>query len=173
MGDAQRDVDAFVDQVDRPIEQIELGGDPVMRVEEVIEDRAQDLRSAHHGGRQGQQSARRGALAGDGNFGVFEIGKHAPAHRRVARTRLAQAQRAGGAMKQGHADMALQKGDGAADCGGRAAETPAGGGEAAFVERRHENPHRLDAIHHSSSNRNTDMHISDIPTKMAMNYMPG
>ena len=50
-------------------------------------------------------------------------------------------------MEQRYADVALEKGHGAADSGRRASELAAGSSEAAFVEGGDEDLHRVDAIH--------------------------
>jgi hypothetical protein len=52
--------------------------------------------------------------------------------------------------KQLGADMRFQKGNGAADGGGRTAELAARGGKAALVERGDKDLHRIDTVHPSS-----------------------
>ena len=87
------------------------------------------------------------AFAGRNDIGLLEIDQHAAAGGGVALAGLAQLERAGGAMKQFGADMRLEEGDRAAHRRRRPAEAPARAGEAALVDGRHKDLHRVDAIH--------------------------
>ena len=147
MRDAQRDVDAFVDQVDLAVEQIEPHRHGRMFVHESVEHRPQDIFAGDDRRGQRQRAARGRAFAGRSDIGLLEIDQHAAAGGGVALAGLAQFERAGGAMKQFSADMLLEEGDRAAHRRRRSAEAPARTGEAALVDGRHKDLHRVDAIH--------------------------
>jgi hypothetical protein len=63
MRDAQSDVDAFIDQVHRPVEQIELRRHRRIGVEKGIQDRTQHLLATDDRRRQGKSAARCRSLA--------------------------------------------------------------------------------------------------------------
>ena len=79
--------------------------------------------------------------------GLLEVDQDAAAGGGVTLAGLAELDRARGAMKQLGADMRLEEGDRAADRRRRPAEPPARAGEAALVDGRHEDFHRVDAVH--------------------------
>ena len=84
---------------------------------------------------------------GRDNVGLLEIDQHAAAGRDIALAGFAQLERAGGAMKQLGPDMGLEEGDRAAHRRRRPAKPPARAGEAALVDGRHKDFHRVDAVH--------------------------
>ena len=84
--------------------------------------------------------------AGD-DVGLLEVDQHAAAGRDITLAGFAELERAGGAVKQLRADMRFEEGDRAADRGRRPAKAPAGAGEAALVDGRHKDFHRVDAVH--------------------------
>ncbi len=155
MRDAQREIDAFIDQVDRPVEQIESHRHHRMLVHEGVEHRPQDIFARNDRRRKRERAARRRAFAAGDNVGFLEIDQHAAAGGGVALACLAQLERTGGAMKQLGADMLFEKGDRAAHGRGRPAEPPSRARETALVDGRHKHLHRVDAIHLCFSNRGT------------------
>ena len=155
MRDAQRDVDAFVDQVDRPVEQIEPHRYHRILVHEGVEHRPQNVFAGNDRRGKRERAARRRAFAAGNNVGFLEIDQHAAAGGDIAFAGFAQLERAGGAMKQFGADMLFEKGDRAAHGRGRPAEPPSRARETALVDRRHKHLHRVDAIHLCFSNWGT------------------
>src|SRR6516165_8898650 len=100
MRDTQRDIDAFIDQVHKPVEQIEVRRHRRVGVEEVIEDRAQYPLAASDRRRQSKRAARRRSLACGQNIGLLEISEHAPASGGVALAGFAQFDKARRAMEK-------------------------------------------------------------------------
>ena len=97
------------------------------------------------GRRQRQRAARRRPFTAGQDVGLLKFGEHPPAGRRITLAGLAQLDRPRRAMQQFGTDMGFEESDGAADGGGRAA----GAGKTALVERRDEDLHGIDTVHHS------------------------
>jgi hypothetical protein len=155
MRDAQRNVDAFIDQVDWPVKQIELCRYHRIFVHEGVEHRPQDIFAGDDGRGEGKRAARGRAFASGCDVGLLEIDQHAAAGGDIALAGLAQLERACRAMKQFGADMLLEESDRPAHGGRRPAKAPAGASEAALVDGRNKHLHRIDAIHLSSGEGNT------------------
>ncbi len=147
MRNAERHVDALIDQVHGPVEKIELHRHCLVFVHEGVDERSQDVFARDHRRGKGQRAPRRRPFTGRNNVGFLEIDQYAAAGSGIALARLAQFERAGRAMKQFNANMRLEEGDCAADGGRRPAEAPARAGEAALVDGRHKDFHRVDAVH--------------------------
>jgi len=147
MRNSQRGIDAFIDQVHKPVEHIEVHRHRRIGVEKVIQNRMQHLLAAGDRRRHGKGAARGRSLACRQDIGLLEIGQHAPAGGGIALAGLAQLDQACRAVEQLHADIALEEGHGAADGGGRASELAARAGKAPFVERGDEDLHGVDAVH--------------------------
>ena len=118
MRDAERDVDALVDQIHRPVEQDEPRRHRLIFVHEGFEDRPQNIFAGDDGRGQGQRAARRRAFAAGDEIGLLEFDEDAAARRDIALAGLAQLERPRGAVKQFGPDMVLEEGDRAAH-GGR------------------------------------------------------
>ena len=155
MRDAQRDIDAFIDQVDRPVEQIESRRHRLMFVHEGVEHRPQDIFAGDDRRGKRQRAARRRAFAAGDNVGLLEIDQDAAAGGDIALAGLAQLERAGGAMKQFGPDMLSRERRSRGSPRPATAEPPAGAGEAALVDGRDKDFHRVDAVHLFFSNWGT------------------
>ena len=150
IADAKRDVKTLIDQVHRPVEQQEPRRHGRVSIKKGVENRPQHHLARYDRGRQRERAARRGPFAAGQDVGLLEFGEDVPAGRRIALADLAQLDRSRRAMQQLGPDMGFEKGDGAADRGGRAAELAARCGKTPLVERRDEDLHRIDTVHHSS-----------------------
>lgn len=109
MADTHREVDALIDQVDEAIQHEKADRDGRVKVEEVVQYRAQDLFAEDRWCGDGQSSARSRALAARQHVGFFKIDQYAPAGCCIALARLAQLQRSSGPMQQLDTNMRLQK----------------------------------------------------------------
>jgi hypothetical protein len=147
---AQREVDAFIDQVHRPVEQQKPRGNRRTGIEEGVEDRSQHHLSRQHGRRERQRAARRRPVARGDGIGLFEFSQDPSARCRIAFTGLAQFDRPRRAVQKLRADMRLEESDRAADRRGRTAELATRGCETSFVERHDKDLHRIDTVHQSS-----------------------
>lgn len=147
MADTQCDINAFIDQVHRPVEQRKFRGYRRKRVQEVIQDRAQNLLAAKHRRRQGERATRHRFSARRHEVGLLEVGQQAPADGRITHAGFAQPAGACCAMEKLRSDMAFKEGHGAADRGGRASELAARRCEAAFIKRGNEDLHNVNAVH--------------------------
>src|SRR6266446_3872584 len=147
MPNTQGGIDAFIDQVYRPVEQQELCRHRRKGVEKVVQDRTQHLLAAENGRCEGKSAARARPLACRQHIGLIETGQQASAGGSIALADFAQLVRACRAMEKLHADTALKEGHGAADSGRRASELATGTSKAALVERSYEHLHGVDAIH--------------------------
>ena len=78
MGDAQRDIDALIDQVDGPVQQEEANRDGRIEIEKVVDDRPQHLFPGDRRRRNGQYPARGRAFAGREHVGLLELDQNPP-----------------------------------------------------------------------------------------------
>ena len=147
MRNSQRGIDAFIDQVHKPVEHIEVRRHHRIGVEKAVQYRTQHLLAAGDRRRHGKDAARGRSLACRQDISLLEIGQHAPAGGGVALAGFAQLDQACRAMEKLHTDMIFKKGHSAAYGGGRATELASRPGKAALIERGDEDLHRVDAIH--------------------------
>src|SRR5258705_7855346 len=147
MRDAERNVDALIDQVYRPVEKIEPHRDSPVFVHEGVDHRSQDIFACDHRRGEGQRAARRRTFAGRKDVGFLEIDQYAAASGGIALARLAQFERTRRAMKQFSANMRLEESDRAADRCRRSAEAPARTSKTPLGDGRHKDFHRVDAVH--------------------------
>ena len=145
--DAQRSVESFLHQVDRPVEQRERHGHIGETLEKLDHDR-DHVQSAEHDRRGDAQFAARCApLPGGRAFDLVEFRQHPARARQEARAGIGQADRPGGAIEQPDAKAGLQFGDGARDRGRRAAEVTRRRGEAAPLGHLDEQRCAVDPVH--------------------------
>ena len=90
MRNTQGGIDALIDQVHRPVEQMEPRRHRRIGVEKGIQDRTQHLLAADERRRQGKSAARGRSLTRRQDIGLFEIGQHAPAGGGIALAGFAQ-----------------------------------------------------------------------------------
>src|SRR5258705_12269306 len=147
MRDAERHVDAPIDQVHGPVEKIEPHRDSLVVVHEGVDHRSQDIFAGDRRRGEGQRPARRRPFAGRKNVGFLEIDQYAAASSGIALTCLAQFERTRRAMKQFSANMRLEESDRAADGCRRSAEAPARTSKTPLGDGRHKDFHRVDAVH--------------------------
>ncbi len=147
MRDAQCDVNAFVDQAHRPVEQLQADGDLRIALDEVVEDGAQHILTGGDRRCDREQAAGRRAFVGHQHVRFFEFSQDAPAGRRIALASLAQLDGPGGPVQQRRPRVLFKEGDGPAHRRRRAAKPARRTSQTAFVERGDEHLHRIDSVH--------------------------
>ena len=115
LGDAQGDVDPFLDQIGVAVEQDEIDRYGREGFEIGIDDGTQDLLAADRRRRHGQRTPRGGLLARRHHLGFLQIDENTAARGGIALADLTQLDRAGGTVKQRGADLLLEERDGSAD----------------------------------------------------------
>ena len=115
IGDAQGDIDAFVDQIDVPVQEEEPHRNGRVEIEKIVDDRPQHLLPQDRGCRNGQCPTRSGPFARGEHVGLLQLDQHPSTGNHVARPRFAQLERPGGSMQQLDPDMGFQKGKRTAD----------------------------------------------------------
>src|ERR1700737_2547227 len=141
MCDAERNVDAFVDQVYRPVDKMEPHRYSWIFVHEGVKDRPQDIFAGDDRRSNGQRSARGRPFAGRNDVSLLKIDQNAAARGGVTLTGLAQFERPRRAMKKLGADMGLEEGDRTAHGSRRSAQASARSSETPLIDGRHKDLH--------------------------------
>jgi hypothetical protein len=149
VGNPQRDVDAFVDQIHLTIDEKQPDRHRRIFVHEGIDHRPYQVFPGDDGRGQRQDPAGRRAFAAGRNIRFLEVDQHAPAGDYVALARLAQFQGACSPMQQLGPDVRFEKGYCPTHRRRRSPQPPARTGQAAFVHGRHKDFHRIDTVHGS------------------------
>ena len=161
--DADRDVDAFLDEVDQPIREDELDGHRRVLRQEVADERGH-LAPAEHVGRGDHEAPGGiGALGPRGALGVVDVGEDPAGSLEVARTRVRERHGPRGPLQEPDRELLLERGDQAGDHRRRDPEAPGGGGEALQLGDGDERRHGGEAVHdHYFCFRNSALSIVPI-----------
>lgn len=146
VGDADRDIDAFIDERNHPVEKQEThihGGVPFQEVEQ---DRQHVETAEEDGGGDGQPTGRCGIAAGGAGFGFGHVAQDPPAVREILVAGSGELHRPGGADEEPGADALFKGGHRARDDGGRQPERPRRAGKTPGVGHRGKDPHRVEPI---------------------------
>ena len=129
--DPDREVPAFLDQVNQPVVQPELDADTGIQRGKAGEQRRDLTRAERQRDVQPQQSARLDAVGRDRALGRLEIAEHAFGEVEIAPPRLGDGQPPRGAVKQLGAEPRFERCEVLGDHGRRHAEQPCRSGQAA------------------------------------------
>src|SRR5262249_5475928 len=147
VGDPNRDIDAFLDQVYDSIDEQHVGAHLRMAPEEVVHDRG-DIASAEQRRSADRELARWLAAAGDQCFlRLLQGGKDVTTALEILRALVRQVDSAGGAIEQRHAELTLERSQRADHGRQRRIELVRGRGQAARFHDAREGPHRQKLVH--------------------------
>ena len=145
--DAHRDIELVADQVGIAVGQHELHVD-VREVREKFVHQRQHMQSPEHDRRRdGEIAARCEIFTRSGAFGVRDLLQNCARGREIGFTGIGEGQPARGPDQQTRLQLRLQIGHLAADGRQRHAELAARRGEAAGLDRSHEDRHRFQPVH--------------------------
>jgi hypothetical protein len=113
MRDPNRNVDAFVEQIDDAVDEQRARGHPRVTLEELEQDRGHIHAPEQHRRRDGELAARLARTAGGRGFSVLDFAEDALAVREKARACFGHANRARRSMQQARADSGFERGNGA------------------------------------------------------------
>ena len=144
---AYRQVVAFLDDVHAPVLQVQVQRQVRMARQEGGNRGRQTRQREGHGRADAQRARGRGLQRPERLLGLAQLVQDARDLLVVARARLGQAHAPRGAIQQARRDVGLEFGDVLADGGGRQAELPRRGGEAALLHHLPEYPQRGQMVH--------------------------
>lgn len=154
VADADRDVDALLDEVHRPVDEQRAGGHRRVGVEVVGEDRQDVEPPEQHRGGDRERAGHHAGVARRRGLGLGDLDEDAPALLDVAAPGLGEPHRAGGAGEQPGADRRLERRHRPRHHRRARVEVPRRLGEAHRLRDRRDDAHGLPAIHDPSrSNR--------------------
>ncbi len=147
VADAQGEVEAFVQQRDDLVVQVQLHLYLRVFLEKGIHQRCQVALAELHRGGEAQQAANAAVLRLQALLDVGELGNHASAPGQVLGTLVGEGHAPGAAVEQAHTQVALQRGQRAHHrCHGLATGVGCRT-QAAVVDDPHEIGHRLELVH--------------------------
>jgi hypothetical protein len=151
VADAHGNIDAFIDQVDDPVEKIGRHFDGRIRPQE-LHDARHDVCAAEQHRRGDRQVARgRGIDARDRLIGLGDAGEDVARVVQVAASGFGQAHAAGRALQQLHAQLRFERGNGPGDCRRGQVEAPGGGRKAGFFADCEEDVHQMELVQKPSA----------------------
>ncbi len=146
--DAQRDIDAILQQVDIAVRQGEFAGHVEMQGEEFAHQRPDMQPPEHHRRGHHQMPRRRAAFRRRAVLGLAQIGQDAPRAEQEPPARIGQRHPPGGPLQQPQPEPFLQRRDRARHRRGRQPQPPRRRGEALGIGHRDEGRHGIEAIGH-------------------------
>ena len=147
--DAHRDVEVLVDEVQHAVGLHQTHVDVRMGGEEVRDERQHVTASEHDRGGHDQLAADPRVLAGRRALGLAHVVEDAPRRGDVIRADPGQLQASPRAHEQPHAEVRLELGDVSAHRAQRPVQASGRPREAAGLDRREQQRHRLQPIHSS------------------------
>jgi hypothetical protein len=148
---AHAHVETLLDDVDRPVEQRQLGADRGVLREERRHDGGDVAPAEQYRGRYRQPALRFRLPRRERGLGVANRRQDRAAFVEIQRAVVGQVNPARGPVEQAHAELAFQRGEGTHDGGQRRCQRFGGAGQTAAFHDAHERRHRFLQLVHARS----------------------